>query len=106
MSRGGKINNSKSDSVAQRYLGEALICCHSVHLNEAALFDVALSVFVRLVVVEIERLLRDKWDRKKKVRLGHLIIMISAHLFSSYDNESKGALCLNNHQLYYIIKHQ
>lgn len=43
---GGGIWNSKPDSVVQCYLGEALVCCHGVHLNEAALFDVALSVFI------------------------------------------------------------
>jgi len=71
----------KPDSVVQCYLGEALVCCHSVHLNEAALSDVALSVFARLVVVQIECLLQDKRDRKK-VRLTPLLIFISTHLFS------------------------
>lgn len=79
---GGKIKNSKSVSGDRCYLGEALVCCHSIHLNEAALFDVALSVFIRLVVVQIECLLQDKKDRKKEVRLRCLFIIIGAHLFS------------------------
>ena len=51
------------------YLSEALVRGDSVHLDEAALFDVALSVVVRLVVVQIEGLLDARGKQQNSNQL-------------------------------------
>lgn len=66
-----------------RYLGEALVGGHCVHLNEAALFDVALSVVVWFVVVEIKCLLQAKRVRRKK-KLNQTEAAINHHQRSSF----------------------
>lgn len=58
------MENWNPERVVPSYLCEALVGCHSIHLNEAALLDEALSVLVGFMVVQIKRLLQDERDGK------------------------------------------
>lgn len=93
MRGGGRIKSSEPDSVVWCYLGEALICGHSVHLNEAALFDVALFVFVWLVEVQIEGLLQDKSGVWMKTERG-FCLSSAALVFTLNKIMSRAEICI------------